>query len=88
MADATEDIDAFAKQTRDMAQRLGMQIAGVRLERREEAFAIAERVFRESAIGIGVAADRADAFTELQMKAIRQTVIEIDVGGYPQGGNA
>jgi hypothetical protein len=88
MADATEGIDAFVKQTRDMAQRLGMQIAGVRLEKREAAFAIAARVFRESALGLGVAAGQAHAFAELQMDVIRQTVIDIDVGGYPHGGNA
>ncbi len=88
MADAVRSLDAFAKQTRDMAQRLGMQIAGVRLERREAAFAFAERTFRETALGLGVASSQAHAFAELQMDVIRRTVSDIDVGGYPQGGNA
>jgi hypothetical protein len=88
MADAPGSLDAFARETRDMAQRLGMQIAGVRLEKREAAFAFAERTFRETALGLGVAAGQAHAFAELQMDVIRRTVIDIDVGGYPQGGNA
>ncbi len=88
MADAARSLEAFAKQTRDMAQRLGMQIAGVRLEKREAAFTFAERTFRETALGIGVTASQAHAFAELQMDIIRRTVIDIDLGGYPQGGNA
>ncbi len=87
-ADAPRSLDAFAKQARDMAQRLGMQIAGVRLERREAAFAFAERTFRETALGIGVTASQAHAFAELQMNVIRRTVVDIDLGGCPQGGNA
>jgi hypothetical protein len=78
----------WQKQLWDMAQRVGMQIAGMPVEAREAGFKIAEREVRAIAGQMGIAADKVEAFVALQMQVIRETTEKIDVGGSPQGGNA
>ena len=72
-----------AKQLADMSQRISVQIAGQPKELREEAFAVADRNMREAARQLGLSGE-----IELLMKRMRQFVLDIDVGGEPQGGNA
>jgi hypothetical protein len=56
--------------------------------KRAEAFSLAEQSLRASAGEKGIAGEQMDAFIELQMKAIRQMVLDLDVGGRPEGGRA
>ena len=83
-----ENAETIARQAWGMAQRVGMHIAGMPLEKREAALATAENSLRETAKEMGIVGDQIDGFIELQMKAIRQVITEIDVGGSPQGGRA
>ena len=84
----SEDIDAMARQGWAMAQRIGMRIAELPIKARELAFAGAEHCLREVGNELGVAGQQLDRVVDLQMKAIRQIVTDIDVGGSPQGGRA
>jgi len=70
-----------------MAQRVGMYIEGLPLDKRDAALAVAENSLREAGKEI-ISGEQMDAFIELQMKAIRQIVSDIDVSGSPQGGRA
>ena len=87
MVDVPENIKAIADQALGMAQRVALRIAGMPLDKRESAFAIAERSLRESAKEMGVTGDQIESFIELQMKAIWQITTDIDVSGRPRGGN-
>ena len=88
MADIPPPIAAAAQQLADMSQRISVQIAEQPLELREEAFVLAERTLREVGLQLGIANERLDGLVELLMKGMRQFVLDIDVGGSPQGGNA
>ena len=88
MADIPKNAETIARQAWGMAQRVGMHIAGMSPEKRQAALAIAENSLRETAKEMGRTGDQTDEFIELQMKAIRQIISEIDVGGSPQGGTA
>ena len=88
MADVPEDVEALARHAWGAAQRIGMQIAELPLDRREAAFATAERAFQQAARELGHAGERVDEFIKIQMDAIREIVTNIDVGGSPQGGRA
>jgi hypothetical protein len=88
LADKPENAETIARQGWGMAQRVGMRIAGMPLEEREAALAIAENSLREAAKEMGIAGDQMNGFIELQMKAIRQIITDIDVSGSPQGGSA
>jgi len=88
MADEPNNIDEIAKPLWGMAQRVGMRIAEMPLEKRAHAFAIAERALREAAQASGMAGAQAEGLIKLQMEAIRGMVTNIDVGGSPKGGNA
>jgi hypothetical protein len=83
-----EDIDAIAYQCWAMAERVGMQIAELPIKMRESAFNGAERCLRVAGSERGVADQQLDRIVNLQMRAIRQIVTDIDVGGSPLGGNA
>jgi hypothetical protein len=78
-----EDTDAIAYQCWGMAERVGMQIAELPVEVREIAFAGTERCLREVGSERGVAIQQLDFFVNLQMRAIRQIVADIDVSGSP-----
>jgi hypothetical protein len=84
----SDDIDAISHQCWAMAERVGMQIAELPNDVRETAFAGAERCFREAGSDQGVAGLQLDRIVNLQMKAIRQVVTDIDVSGSPKGGTA
>ena len=89
MADTPKsNVEEIAKKSWGMAQRVGMQIAALPLDKREEAFAKAKQSLEESARDMGIAGDQMDGFIKLQMEAIRSVVQNIDVGGAPQGGKA
>jgi hypothetical protein len=87
-ADVPEGVEAVGRQLWNMGQRMAVQIAEKPLELRDEAFAIAKRAVRKLASDIRIPDERVDAFVEHQMRAIRQFVTEIDVGGSPKGGRA
>ena len=65
MADVPKDVEAIARQSWGMAQRVGMQIAAKPQEQRAEAFAIAERSLREAAKEMGIAGERMDGFIKI-----------------------
>jgi hypothetical protein len=81
-------IDAMAGQGWAMAQRVGMQIAELPINARKLAFAGAERCLRQAGNELGVVGQQLDRIVDLQMKAIRQIVADIDFSGSPQGGRA
>lgn len=78
-----EGTDAIAYQCWAMAERVGMQIAELPVEVREIAFAGTERCLREVGSERGVAIQQLDFIVNLQMRAIRQIVADIDVSGSP-----
>jgi hypothetical protein len=55
---------------------------------RETAFAGAERCLRAAGCELGVAGQQLDRIVDLQMKAVRQVVTDIDVSGISQGRRA
>jgi hypothetical protein len=83
-----EDFDAVAHQCWAMAERVGTQIAELPIKAREVAFAFAERSLRTAGSELGVAGQQLDSIVEIQMKAIRQIVTDIDVGGSPLTGHS
>lgn len=88
MSDAQQIAEDLAKQGWDMAQRVGMRIAALPLEKRETAFLTAEPALRELAQNLGVKPPGVDKFVALHIQVMRDIVLKIDVGGSPQGGKA
>jgi hypothetical protein len=82
------DFDATSRQCWKMAQRVGIQIAELPSKTREVAFAGTERCLRAAASELGVAGQQLDSIVDIQMRAIRQIVTDIDIIGSPQGGKA
>lgn len=77
-----------AKQLADVAQRTAVQIAERPLAMREEGFAIAAQELRSAAEKLGIEPSRIEGLVEILMNGMRKFVLELDVGGKPQGGNA
>jgi hypothetical protein len=75
-----EDFDTIANRGWGMAERVGMQIAELPIKVREMALAGAEHCLREAGNERGVAGQLLDRIVNLQMRAIRQIVTDIDVG--------
>jgi len=88
MTNGPKSAEETAHHAWGMAQRVGMYIAGLPLDKRDAAFAVAENSLREAGQEMRITGEKMDAFIELQMKAIRQIVRDIDVSGSPQGGHA
>lgn len=86
--DERENFEVIAPRCWGMAQRVGMRIAAMAPEQREDAFAVAERALWATAKEIGMAADKIEGFIKIQMEAIRGMVTNIYVGGSPKGGHA
>ena len=84
----SEDFDAITRHCWAMAQRVGMQIAELPIKVREVAFAGAEICLREAGSELGVAGQQLDSLVDLQMRAIRQIVTDLDVSGSPQRESA
>jgi hypothetical protein len=74
----SEDFDATARQCWAMARRVGAKIAKLPVTVRERAFAGAETCLREAGSELGVAGQQLDSIVDLQMKAIRQIVTDVD----------
>jgi hypothetical protein len=66
--------EAVAKQLWDAAQRIGMGIAELPLDQRDEAFATCEKAFQEAARDRGVSEVRLAGLVKLQMEAVRGMV--------------
>jgi hypothetical protein len=79
----SNDFDATARHCWAMAQRVGMQIAELPIKVRERAFAGAEACLREAGSELGVAGQQLESLVDLQMRAIRQIVTDVDVGESP-----
>jgi hypothetical protein len=82
------DFEATTRQCWEMAQRVGVQIAELPSKARDIAFAGAERCLRAAGSERGVVGRQLDFIVDLQMRAIRQVVTDIDVSGSPRGGTA
>jgi hypothetical protein len=67
-----EHVEAIARQSWGMAQRVGMQIAGLPQEEREPALAKAEISLRNTAVEMGIAGAQMDGWIDIQMRAIRE----------------
>lgn len=83
-----DEVERIAKHAWGAAQRIGMQIAALPLEKRAEAFAKCEDALRDSAEKMGIAGPQMEGFVKLQMEAVRGMVQNIDVGGSPNGAKA
>ncbi len=75
------DFEATTRQCWQMAQRVGLQIAGLPLKARDIAFAGAEHCLREAGSELGVVGRQLDCIVEFQMGAIRQVVTHLDMSG-------
>jgi hypothetical protein len=82
LSDYTETI------AQHMARRVGMRIAELPIDVRETAFAGAERCIRGAGRDLGVAGPQLDSIVDLQMRAIRQIVTDIDVSERRRFGRA
>jgi hypothetical protein len=87
MADAKQ-VEQLSQKMWSAAQRIGMRIAEMPVDQREEGFAMAKRVLEDTAREMGVTGKAADELIHIQMEAIRGMVQNIVVGGGPQGGRA
>ena len=74
----SDDTEKRARHCWSMAQRIGVQIADLPIKVREVAFAGAERCLRAAGSELGVAGPQLDSIVDLQMRAIRQIVTDID----------
>jgi hypothetical protein len=70
--------EAIARHCWSMARRVGIQIAELPVDMREIAFAGAERCFRAAGRDLGVAGPQLDSLIDLQMRAIREIVTDMD----------
>jgi hypothetical protein len=78
-ASVSDDTEKMARHCWSMAQRVGMQIAELPIDMREMALVGAERCIRAAGRDLGVAGPQLDSLIDLQMRAIRQIVTDIDV---------
>jgi hypothetical protein len=76
VSDGTETV---AQHCWSMAQRVGVKIAELPIDVREMALAGAERCIRAAGRDLGVAGPQLDSIVDLQMRAIRQVVTDVDV---------
>ena len=76
-----DDAEKVAEHCWSKAQRIGIQIAELPIKMREVAFAGVERCLREAGRELGVAGPQLDSIVNLQMRAIRQIVIDIEATG-------
>lgn len=84
----SDDIEAVARHCWSMAQRVGIQIAELPIKVREAAFDGAEHCFRAAGRDLCVGGPQLDSIVDLQMRAIRQIVTDIDFAGTAQGEKA
>jgi hypothetical protein len=75
----SDNTETVAQHCWSMARRVGMQIAELPVDVRETAFVGAERCIRAAGCDLGVAGPQLDSLVDLQMKAIRQIVTDIEV---------
>jgi hypothetical protein len=80
----SEDFDAVARHCWAMAERIGAQIAELPAKVREVALAAAETCLRATGSELGVAGQQLETLVDLQMRAIRQIVTDLDVSGSPR----
>ena len=80
----SEDFDAVTRHCWAMAQRVGAQIADLPVKVREVALAGAETCLRAAGSELGVAGPQLEGLVDLQMRAIRQIVTDLDVSGSPR----
>jgi phage/plasmid primase-like uncharacterized protein len=69
-----DEVERIAKHAWGAAQRTGMQIAALPLEKRAEAFSMCQEALRESAERMEIAGLQMEGFMNLQMEAIRRMV--------------
>lgn len=86
MTDVPENVEEIARKTWGMAQRVGMQIAGLPQDQCEAALVKAEQSLTRTYTEFGATGPQLEGFVKLQ--AIKHFVTEIEASGTPQGGNA
>lgn len=87
MTDAPENVEELARQTCRMAQRVAMRIA-MPAEKRAVALATAKGSPTKTYAEFSSQGEQIQKFVDLQVKAIKHFVTEIEVTGNLQGGNA
>jgi len=80
--------EKLARHAWEAAQRIGMHIAEIPPDQREEAFKRVEKHYQDVARELGIAREQIDEFVKNQMDVIRGIVQNIDVRGSPKGGRA
>jgi hypothetical protein len=80
----SDEFDATTRHCWAMAQRVGTQIAELPAKVRGVALAAAETCLRAAGSELGVAGKQLDSLVDLQMRAIRQIVTDLDVIGSPR----
>jgi hypothetical protein len=79
----SDDGDA-AYQCWAIVERVGIQIGELPMKARKTAFADAEHFLRTAGNAQGLTGQRLDMFVDLQMRAVRQIVTELDVRKVPR----
>jgi hypothetical protein len=77
----SKDFDAAARHCWAMAERVGTRIAELPFKARDAALAGTERCFREAGSEQGVGGQQLESIVDIQMRAIRQVVADIDGSG-------
>jgi hypothetical protein len=76
-----EDFNATTRHYWEMAERVGARIAGLPFKAGDAALAGTERCFREAGSEQGVGGQQLERIVDIQMRAIRQVVADIDLSG-------
>jgi hypothetical protein len=74
----SDNTETVAQHCWSMARRVGLRIAELPVDMREMAFVGAEHCLRAAGSELGIAGPQLDSLIELQMKAIRQIVTDIE----------
>jgi hypothetical protein len=82
--EVSNDFDATARHHWAMAQRVGMQIAELPINVRDRALAGTETSLREAGSELGIAGQQLESLVDLQMKAIRRVVADLDDSETPR----
>jgi hypothetical protein len=85
---ASDEIRKAAEQIVGMVQRMAMEIVVLPESDRERQYAAVKQALEEAAVVLGQGPERTAEFVEMNYKAIRALVGEIEVGGGAGGGVA
>jgi hypothetical protein len=85
---ASDEIRKAAEQIVGMVQRMAMEIVVLPVHDRERQYAVVKQSLEEAARVLGQGPERTAEFVDMNYKAIRGLVGEIEAGGGAKGGVA